>query len=316
MTNFPNDPYNQGASYSGGAVYVQPGDIGAPEPSKTSLLAIAALVTGIIGLVICCIPVVSPVVGALAVFTGIGAMISISSSNGRRRGKALAITGFVCGLISVILGVLIAVGGSQAAAELNKIVGNYAPALQAAESGDVAGFNAMTNGSAQVSEAELRAFADSYRGTLGNYKSVDPSVLNMVKAFMAPGARQELETLQKSPAVASGQVAVIPSLWSFDKGEAVVILMVEPATSTTGAPAGLLEDIIIVDKATGTVVTRLSDVLAGGPALNPDGTLPVKPVPDLSQPAPDAPSAPDAAGAPDAPAEPSAGEPEPASNPS
>lgn len=278
MTNFPNDPYNQGGGYSGGTVYVQPGDVGMMEPSRTSFLAIAALVVGIIGLLICCIPVVSPVVGALAVFMAIGAMISISSSNGRRRGKALAMTGFVCGVISVILGVLIAIGAGQIAATLSKAVQDYAPVLTAAEAGDVAAFNDLTNGNAQVTEAELRAFADSYRGTMGDYKSIDPSMLNMMRAFMEPGARNELTTIQRQPAVASRQVVVIPSVWTFDKGDAVVILMVEPASATPNVPAGLIEDIIIVNKATGAVVTRLSDVLSGtGPGAsgtNAPGTDP------------------------------------------
>lgn len=311
MSNFPNDPFNQSSNYSGGSVYVQSSGMGGGmgggivEPAKMSIMAVAALVMGIIGLVSCCIPIISPVIGALAVFLAIIAIISISSSHGRKRGKGLAFAGFACGLISVALGVVIVVGGGQVANEITKAAQAYTGVMDAAKAGDTTAFNAFTNANTQVNAAEMQAFVDSYRPTLGDYKSVEPSMLSMVKAVTVPAALTEIQTLQQQPAFQNRQYVLIPAAWKFDKGDAAVILVVEPGNSSSSLPAGRLEDIIIVDKATNSIVTRLSDVLAAGPTLNPDGTLPVKPIPDLNSPTPDAPET----------VEP-AGEAEPASNPS
>ncbi len=311
MSNFPNDPFNQSSNYSGGSVYVQPSAMGGGmgggfvEPAKMSIMAVAALVMGIIGLVSCCIPVISPMIGALAVFLAIIAIISISSSHGRKRGKGLAFAGFACGLISVALGVVLVVGASKMTGPIAQVVGGYAKSLEAAEAGDVATFNTITNANTQVNAAEMQAFVDSYRPTLGNYKSVEPSMMNIIKSVMVPAARNEMTTLQQQPAFSGGQLTLIPSIWTFDKGDASVLLVVDTTAKSVDHPMGLIEDIIIVDKATDSIVTRLSDVLAAGPTLNPDGTLPVKPIPDLNSPTPDAPET----------VEP-AGEAEPASNPS
>ncbi len=311
MSNFPNDPFNQSSNYAGGSVYVQPNGMGGGmgggivEPAKMSIMAVAALVMGIIGVVSCCIPIISPLIGALAVFLAIIAIVSISSSHGRKRGKGLAIAGFACGLISVLLGVVIVVGASKMTGPLTQVVGGYAKSLEAAQAGDVTAFNNTTNANTQVSAAEMQAFVDSYRPTLGDYKSIDPSMMNIIKSVMVPAARTEMTTLQQQPAFSGGQLTLIPSIWTFDKGDASVLVVVDTTAKTTDHPAGLIEDIIIVDGATNSIVTRLSDVLAAGPKLNPDGTLPVKPIPDLNSPTPDAPDAPEPVG-----------EVEPASNPS
>jgi hypothetical protein len=305
MTNFPNDPFSQ-ANYSSGTMYAQSGGYEIEPPAKTSFLAIVTLIFGILGFLICWAPVIGLVVGALVVFLGIASMLSISASRGRKKGKGLAITGFVLGLLNVLIGVGCVISMGMG----GKMIAGYSGALTAAQTGDVNGFNAFTSGNAQLTQAELDAFAASYQAKMGDFKDAPPSFMQVFKVFGSPAAIEEIGSLQQ--ANAGRPMQLLPVAWNFDNGEGLVILLMDPASTSPSAPMGALEDIVIVDMASNTVVTRLSDVLGGGlPILNPDGTLPVRPIPDLSTPVPDA------AEVPDVPVEVEpAGEADPASNPS
>ena len=83
---------------------------GPATTAQTNGPAVAALVTGIIALVLSWIPginLIAFVLGIVAVITGIIGMRNANAGAGR---KGMAITGLVTGILALILGVLVYVG--------------------------------------------------------------------------------------------------------------------------------------------------------------------------------------------------------------
>ncbi len=84
--------------------YGAPGPHGGPVPQKTSVMAIIALVTGIIGLIPCfwgcfVFSIASTILGFLG-------KKEIRESNGAKKGAGMAQAGFIMGLIGIAIGVL------------------------------------------------------------------------------------------------------------------------------------------------------------------------------------------------------------------
>lgn len=289
MTNFPNDPFGSQPNYANtGSIYVQPGMGGGGfEPARTSKLAILALIIGILGFLICWFPVVGPIIGFLAVLTGIGAFISIGGSHGRKKGKGLAVAGVIMGLVNVAIGVSCVVGMGMAGG----VIQQQSKIFDAAQAGDIDAFNGYTTGNAQLTKGELDAFVASYQPAMGGFKEAPKSFMQIFKAISVPAAMEEMNSIQQ--AHMGKPMQAIPVLWTFDKGDATVIMLLDQTGKSNTKPLGLVEDIIIVDKASNSVVTRLSDVLANS---TPGAT------PDAAPAAPDAPADAPADATPDAPA--------------
>lgn len=81
MSQYPAGPYDAYAP-SGG------------EPPRTSLLCVSALVSSVI---FCC-----PLTSLLGLLLGIGGVVSVSGSNGRRKGSGLAIAAIFISILSLI----------------------------------------------------------------------------------------------------------------------------------------------------------------------------------------------------------------------
>lgn len=80
---------------------------------KSSGLAIASLVLGIIGLVLsCCVPYVPLLLALLAVVLG---GVSLAKKQG---GKGMSIAGLICGIITLIPSILVVIYGAVLMAEL------------------------------------------------------------------------------------------------------------------------------------------------------------------------------------------------------
>lgn len=270
MSNFPQNPYGGGTnsfpnSGANSGIYVQPtsagfggGGMGAGMDGgmiqpRTSKLAWLALLLGVLAVILLCIPVVAPTIGAIAVFASIGAIVRISGSEGRIMGKGLAVTGFVTGIISVLLGVSCVVGIGWFGGQIQ----TYSKGLEYAQAGDAASFNAIAAPGAQVTKEDLGAFVASYQPTLGNFKEAPRSFLQIFKSLRVPAVSTEMNALQQ---LNPGHQA-IPVMWKFDNEDAAVMLVLDQTATPTGAQMGTILDIAIASKTSG-VVTRLSDVLA------------------------------------------------------
>jgi hypothetical protein len=78
-------------------------------------LAVAGLVLGICGLVLCFLPFLGWVLAILGIVFG---AVGMNKANKVGRGKGLAIAGLICGAIGLILGVGIFIAALQAAKEI------------------------------------------------------------------------------------------------------------------------------------------------------------------------------------------------------
>ena len=74
------------------------------EPQKSSGLAVASMILGIIGFVLGCCVFVSIPCAVLGLILGIGAMISIA--NGTGSGKGMAVSGIIMSLLTLVFVVL------------------------------------------------------------------------------------------------------------------------------------------------------------------------------------------------------------------
>lgn len=79
----------------------QPGMPGMPQ--KTSGMAIASLVTGILSIFPCCS---IGILGVLGIVFGILARKNIEASNGTEKGLGLARAGLICGVVGLVLTVI------------------------------------------------------------------------------------------------------------------------------------------------------------------------------------------------------------------
>ncbi|NCT91027.1 DUF4190 domain-containing protein [Cellulomonas sp. APG4] len=132
-----------------GAAYAQPyGGYGQPAPSKTNGLGIAALIVGILSLLICYIPFVgfvSVLGGIIAVVLGILGMRKAKDGQTGGRGMSLAglITGAIALLVAVVINVFVIIG-------LNSLDSSLDDSLQELED---SGFLDETEGSVSGGDA-------------------------------------------------------------------------------------------------------------------------------------------------------------------
>lgn len=173
-------------------------------PARTSVLAILSLVSSLI----CCIPGL----GALGAVLGGLSLIRIGSSNGRRTGKGLAITGIVIGLIVSILWVFIFIGASATMAQAAKI---FQPMVQAATAPDAATLRAKVSPTLAnvLTDADFANFKAKIDAEIG---AVQPPPTGMIAFFKQYGEVGQLMQNQQP-----GQNAMpIPLIG--DKGKGVL----------------------------------------------------------------------------------------------
>ena len=82
--------------------YGAPGPYGGAAQPKTSGMAIASLVTGILGIFPCC---TIGILGILGIVFGILARRNIEASGGTQKGLGLAKAGLICGIVGLVLGI-------------------------------------------------------------------------------------------------------------------------------------------------------------------------------------------------------------------
>ena len=94
------------------------GPMGAPQGPKTSGLAIASMVTGILAIVPgCCCGFLGIPLSIVALVMGIISIQQINNSGGQIGGKGMAIAGTICGGVAValdVVGIIFNVGSEVA----------------------------------------------------------------------------------------------------------------------------------------------------------------------------------------------------------
>lgn len=224
MTNAPN-PYASFGPRATGSDAFEP-----PASSRTSIMAIAALVLGILCFL--------PGMGILAMILGGAAVLLISRARGRLTGMGIAVTGCVLGLVGTVfwgLAAFAAVGISQG---FSAMLAPTRAAITALEAGDYktarTGFSPTLN--AAVTDEELAAFVKAYKADVGSYKSSPESLVDYIRAWIVLGGQMGKAKQQFN----SGNNQVFPLPSEFDKGWALFLVeLPRGAKPPSGGPGGI-----------------------------------------------------------------------------
>jgi len=222
------------------------GDFGTPPVStRTSVMAILALVVGILSLLICCAPIVGPGLALIGLIAAVTALIFISGGQGRVTGKGLAITGMICSFISLVFGIAVTVGMGM----FVKQFGQYGTVIAAAQAESPKGLDAYlaTSTAQAVTREEMEDFRKKTIEQVGAYKRVDGGFMSLATAFSNLGqlgpAGLPAKYQSRGP---GGGVAPLPMMVEFEKGTYLVIVVVEqtPGAKTAApTPFGPVENI-------------------------------------------------------------------------
>ncbi len=235
------------------------------EPDRTSIMAIFSLIFAIGG---CCTLGITSIP---AILLGVFGLFGISRSKGRVGGTGIGIAGILIGIISLALWIgLLLGGGGMIKTFLNQLGGTVETALLEvqADNFDAARLE-LTGPLSNTTDAELVAFRESYRSTLGDLVSKPDGLGDWWAGYAA--VFEQFEPY-------SGQQGYMPMPMHFDSGWALVIYVMD-TQSTNGNMPGLLA-IIIVDSQGNEYTLPIgsgSGSSQGGDV--PDGELPAADMP-------------------------------------
>lgn len=204
------------------------------QPPRTSILAVLSLICGIV-----CIPGL----GVLAVLMGIGALVGISGSGGAKKGKGLAVTGLILGLIASV-GWGLSVWAMSAAMGImkNQGVAVVERGFAAIEAGD---WNAA-RGELSVAAATLAtddvldAFRTQYQTSAGAW--VGSPTGGWLEFFGAYGQIQP--AMQSYQQRHGGFQNAFPMPMEFANGWMLVVAVIDPKGGANQMPVG---NIIVVE---------------------------------------------------------------------
>lgn len=201
------------------------------EPERTSIMAILSMVFGIGG---CCLGLTS----IPAIFLGIFGLVGISRSKGRVGGTGFGIAGILIGLLTLALWGGILGAGVYGLQSVEKIFGTNTEQVfldLQADNFDSAR-SLLASPAADATDEELIAFREGYRGGLGDFVSKTDGIGDLISGYMAIG-----ELIRPY----NGRPGYIPIPMMFDSGYGLVIYVIDPNGSSSGAPMPI--EYIVID---------------------------------------------------------------------
>ena len=193
------------------------------ETERTSLAAILGFVFSLGG---CCFGVTALLGLPLSVF----ALLTIGKSGGRLGGRGLAITGLILSVLNLAAWGSCLGGGVGMVNMLDRQV--FVPVESVFEQAEAGDFDAARAGLASpasgVSDAEMAAFLDAYRSTLGDYRDRPRGFGGYVGSMSDWGP---WSSVLSNP----GQ-NVVPALFTFERGDALVLIYID---QSTGQPSSI-----------------------------------------------------------------------------
>ncbi|MDX2132150.1 MAG: DUF4190 domain-containing protein [Planctomycetota bacterium] len=209
--------------------FPQPGfDVAPAQPTRTSIAAILSLVCGVLGLIACCIPVVSPALGVVGLLFAVFAFLSIGRSNGAVGGRGIAVGGLVCSIVTVVLGIFMVFGMNMVV----NMIGAYGKVVEMAQSDDTTGLSeALSSGTASaITPEDIENFKAESGGSLGKYQRVTPGMMALFGSFgkLGPIAGSIPSQYQQG---GSGYT-MLPMPGEFEKGKGLIIVVVNQGEQT------------------------------------------------------------------------------------
>ncbi|MDI1289467.1 MAG: DUF4190 domain-containing protein [bacterium] len=232
-------------------------------PHRTSILAITSLVLGILSIFACPVQVVGP----LAIFVGVFALVAISRAQGSLAGKGLAIGGMVTGLVGLVMSLLFLFGTVFVVGQ----IGRYGQVVGSAQALDEPAVAAITsaNASGVVDAETLKTFDDATTAALGDFERVTPGIGAFFMSFTKI-TRLNATVLQQYQAKG---LSPIPMAADFANGPATLVMIVNQNEQGGDLPFGKLVNLAVIPEGS-TQVIWLFDPTGSG-ASNPTPLPPV-----------------------------------------
>jgi hypothetical protein len=275
--------------------YATPGRIGGddfsgiPVPARMSVMAVIALVCGILG----CLPLV----GVIAILLGVTAIFLIAASKGRVRGTGLAVGGIVLGLIFTAVYVFIAIGAVTGAQQFNaKVIMPAQAAVKGIQTGDRASIRKLLTpaSAAAVTDAQIDQFAGDVKSEFGAFKSSPNSIIDLIKAVRQMSANAQGSHAPGPPGRSGNGTTfnnAIPWPMEFEKGSALLLLEMDPS-GTNQPNSSTLVPIINIGLVRLDQSKEIWLLPRGGTTSTPTPTPTPAPAPTAAPATPSAPAAP------------------------
>lgn len=191
-------------------------------PTRNSVLAIIALVLGIVSIIpLFCL---FPGSGALAVIFGGAAILMISRERGRLGGTGMAATGIVLGILVTVVQITVVIGINSFMGVYNsQIVGPVDEALEAVDQGDFSTARKLLTpeADAATTDQQFAEFAAAYKASVGSYRGSPDSVINVFQLWVEVGRSMQ--------ALRAGASDIFPFPANFAKRPAIVIVVFDPS---------------------------------------------------------------------------------------
>lgn len=205
---------------------------------RMSLLAVVALVVGVLSFFVCWFPPINMALGLFAGVLGLAALFRLMRAKPAMRGKTPAMVGTVLGTLSFLAGVVMVIGGVLFIKGLRA----YVSPMLAVQTGEVEKARpAFTKeASANLTDETTKRFLSEVEGQLGKYKGAPQDLIEFViEAFERVDAqRAALGTLPSSADVVPYPVPV-----EFEKGSALVIVLVDQREASANFQYGAITNI-------------------------------------------------------------------------
>ncbi len=199
-----------------------------PMPERTSGVAIAALVFGVLSVVACCVMV--PGLGFVAAVLAVFALVAIGASRGALGGRVMAITGLMLGLVADLakIGALVLI--SQGIAMVGTELGGKTTRLfAAAQAGDAGAVRAelLPASAEKLSDEAIAAFSAETAG-LGAVREVPTTPIAYLRMMGEAGPL--LESMV-------GSQSTVPLPVRFEQGMGLMLfdMPTSPASGAGGA---------------------------------------------------------------------------------
>jgi hypothetical protein len=210
----------------------------ADSRQRMSLLAVVALVVGVLSFFVCWLPPINMALGLFAGMLGLAALFRIIRSKHPMRGKTPAMVGTVLGTLSFLAGVVMVIGGVLFIKGLRPYV---APMLSV-QTGEVEKARpAFTKeASAKLTDERTREFLTEVEGQLGKYKGTPQDLIEFIREAYQ---RTQTQAAALNTVPTSSDVIPYPLPVEFEKGSALAIVLVDQREASANFQYGAISNI-------------------------------------------------------------------------
>lgn len=235
---------------------------------QMSLLAVVALVVGVLSVFSCPVPVLGLSLGLFAGVMGLIALVRVSRSKQKMRGKTAAMAGTILGTMAFLFGVVMIVGITM----FVKAAYRYSEPMLALQSGKVDEARVVfAQGVAEKLTDEVgKDFLSRVEAQLGKYKGGPTDLIDFAKQAYD---RVSVQGAALGNVPSTRDVVPYPLPVDFEKGEALLIVLVDQREATAQFQYGKITNIGVTRVGVADIVWLfpIDGGKKNGGTLNPEG---------------------------------------------